>query len=79
MAGAFFFGVMPNAAAARENILVDVEPGDLLDENIDDPEVNEDLAAERNMDDADDGLLVVVAARSVAAPEPIETDGLVEG
>lgn len=64
-AGSFFFGVIPNAAAARENIEDDVFPPPPLppDEN------NDDLDTERNIDDADEGLLAAVAARSVAAPE----------
>ena len=84
MAGSFFFGVIPNAAAARENIDVDLPVDDDL---LDDDENIEDLAAERNMADADEGLLAAAAAvvvdevaRSVDAPdEDNDADGRVDG
>ena len=78
---------MPNAAAARENMDVDL-PAD--DDLLDDDEKIEDLAAERNMADADEGLfagaaaaVVVVVdevARSVDAPdEDNDVEGRVDG
>ena len=88
LAGSFFFGVIPNAAAAREKYEGDffgspvavVDNLDLDDDVLlDDDEKIEALL--RNIDDADDGLFaaVAVAGRSVDAPDADIVDGRDEG